>query len=393
MISTIFNLSFNPSMTLETKNKDLLYITRKLLSFDTINPPGQEHDCAKYVGSVLEYGGFKVNYYPFAPGRTSLVARIEGKKKKLPLCLAGHLDTVPLGAVPWRKDPLNGEIDGDKIYGRGSSDMKGGISAIITAALKLSDKIKDGSADITLVMVAGEETGCHGSSHLAGLGNVLGKAGAVIVGEPTSNYPFIGNKATLWVEAVTTGVTAHGATPEQGVNAIHKAAEVVTKLSNFDFDVPAHPYLGKATLNIGTISGGLNFNSVPDKTSIGIDIRTIPGLTNKEILEKLQSHLGKEIQLKPVMDVGEMISDPENDWIQQIFRIMKRFLKKRPRPRALKGFTDASILTPAFGNPPTIILGPGEPAMAHRTDEFCYISKIEEAVDAYMEIIKTWCDL
>jgi succinyl-diaminopimelate desuccinylase len=93
------------------------------------------------------------------------------------------------------------------------------------------------------------------------------------------------------------------------------------------------------------------------------------------------------------MDVGEMISDPQNDWIQQIFRIMERFLKKRPRPRALKGFTDASILTPAFGNPPTIILGPGEPAMAHRTDEFCYISKIEEAVDAYMEIIKTWCDL
>jgi succinyl-diaminopimelate desuccinylase len=74
------------SMTLEAKNKDLLYITRKLLSFNTINPPGREHDCAKYVGSVLEYGGFKVNYYQFAPGRTSLVAQIEGKKKKLPLC-------------------------------------------------------------------------------------------------------------------------------------------------------------------------------------------------------------------------------------------------------------------------------------------------------------------
>lgn len=381
------------SMTLEAINKDLLYLTRKLLSFNTINPPGREHDCAKYVGRLLEYAGFKVNYYQFAPGRTSLVARIKGKNNTPPLCLAGHLDTVPLGAVPWRKDPLNGEIDGDKIYGRGSSDMKGGISAIITAALGLSNKIKDGSAGLTLVIVAGEETGCQGSSHLAGLGDVLGKAGAVVVGEPTSNYPFIGNKATLWIEAVTTGVTAHGSTPELGINAIHKAAEVVTKLRNFDFNVPAHPLLGKATLNIGTISGGLNFNSVPDKTSIGIDIRTIPGLTNSEILKKLQSHLGREVQLKRVMDVAEMISDPQDDWIQEVFRIMERLLKKRPRPRALKGFTDASILTPAFGNPPTIILGPGEPAMAHRTDEFCYISKIEEAVDVYMEIIKTWCNL
>jgi succinyl-diaminopimelate desuccinylase len=321
------------------------------------------------------------------------VARIEGNNEKLPICLAGHLDTVPLGAVPWDKNPFTGETDGNKIYGRGSSDMKGGIAAIITAALRLSDNFKNSSAGLTLVIVAGEETGCHGSSHLASLGDALGKAGAVIVGEPTSNYPFIGNKATLWIEAITSGVAAHGATPEKGVNAIYKAAEVVTKLERFDFGVPAHPYLGKPTLNVGTVSGGLNFNSVPDKTSIGIDIRTIPGLTNRQILEKLQSYLGRDVELKRVMDISGMISDPQDDWIQQVFHIMERFLKKPPQPRAIKGFTDASILTPAFGNPPTIILGPGEPNMAHKTDEFCYISKIEEAVDAYMEIIKAWCNL
>lgn len=380
-------------MTLETKNIDVLSLTRNLLSFNTINPPGLEHDCAKYVGTVLEHAGFKVNYYQFARDRTSLVARIEGKNEKLPICLAGHLDTVPLGAVPWDKNPFTGETDGNKIYGRGSSDMKGGIAAIITAALRLSDNFKNSSAGLTLVIVAGEETGCHGSSHLASLGDALGKAGAVIVGEPTSNYPFIGNKATLWIEAITSGVAAHGATPEKGVNAIYKAAEVVTKLERFDFGVPAHPYLGKPTLNVGTVSGGLNFNSVPDKTSIGIDIRTIPGLTNRQILEKLQSYLGRDVELKRVMDISGMISDPQDDWIQQVFHIMERFLKKPPQPRAIKGFTDASILTPAFGNPPTIILGPGEPNMAHKTDEFCYISKIEEAVDAYMEIIKAWCNL
>lgn len=382
-----------PPMTIETKYIDVVSLTRKLLSFNTINPPGREHHCATYVGNVLEHGGFKVDYYQYAHQRTSLVARIEGKNKKLPLCFAGHLDTVPLGAQPWKKDPFNGEIDADKIYGRGSSDMKGGIAAIISAALKLSDNIKKSSAGLTLVIVAGEETGCHGSSYLAGLDDALGKAGALIVGEPTANYPFIGNKATLWIEAVTSGVAAHGATPEKGVNAIYKAADVVLKLERFDFGVPAHPYLGKPTLNVGTISGGLNFNSVPDKTSIGIDIRTVPGLTGREILEKLKTYLGPEVELKPVMDIDGIVSDPEDDWIQQVFRIMERFLKQPPKPRAIKGFTDASVLTPAFGNPPTIILGPGEPMMAHSTDEFCYIYKIEEAVDAYTEIIKAWCDL
>lgn len=367
-------------------------LTRELISLHTINPPGKERKCAEYLGRLLEDEGFKVAFYEFDEGRTSLIAHIGGNGEKASICFTGHMDTVPLGAKAWSKDPFAGEVDGDRVYGRGASDMKSGIAAMVVASLRLA-KLLNGSAAITLVITAGEETGSQGASHLAQLGNVLGKSGAIVVGEPTSNYPLVGHKGSLWVEVRTTGVTAHGSMPERGVNAIYKAVDAVAKLREFDFGVSPHPILGPPTLNVGTIAGGLNINSVPDQAKIGIDIRTIPGLSNHEAYEKLESCLGGKISIERIMDVDSVTTDPNNDWMQEVFGIMESFLGERPVPRGAAYFTDASVLTPAFGNPPTVILGPGEPEMSHKTDEFCYISKIEEAAEAYSEIAKKWCDL
>jgi succinyl-diaminopimelate desuccinylase len=373
-------------------NLNPLAITRKLLSFNTINPPGNERDCAEYIGKLLEEGGFKVRFYEFDKKRTSLVARSEGMGGKAPICFSGHIDTVPLGAAAWSKDPFNGEIDGDKVFGRGASDMKGGVAAMVVAVLRLPE-ISKAAAGITLVITASEETGSKGAYHLSGPGSALGKAGALVVGEPTSNYPLVGHKGSLWLEAAATGVTAHGSMPEEGINAIYKAVEAVNRLQKYEFDFSPHPFLGTPTLNVGTISGGININSVPDQASIGIDIRTIPGQTNSHIYESLKSLLGKEIELKRLVDVGCVATDPQDEWVQKVFDIMEPFIKKRPEPRGVAYFTDASVLTPAFGNPPTVILGPGEPTMAHKTDEYCCVSKIEEAIEAYIEIAKNWFKL
>jgi succinyl-diaminopimelate desuccinylase len=137
----------------------------------------------------------------------------------------------------------------------------------------------------------------------------------------------------------------------------------------------------------------MNINSVPDKAVIGIDIRTIPGQENNKVYEELQSYLGKEVELKSIVDVDGISTDPQNNWIQQVFEVMDRFLQEHPVVRGATYFTDGSVLAPAFDNPPTVILGPGELTMAHKTDEFCYISKIEDAIEAYIEIAKKWCNL
>jgi succinyl-diaminopimelate desuccinylase len=369
-----------------------LSLTRELLAFNTMNPPGQEHVCAEYLGKLLEDRGFETDLYEFAEGRTSLVARLQGNNDKAPICFTGHIDTVPLGGIRWAKDPLKGEIEGGRIYGRGASDMKGGVAAMVIAGLRVAE-LSRGRAGFKLVITAGEETGCEGAYFLTSHGSALGRAGAVVVGEPTSNFPVVGHKGALWIEARAIGMAAHGSMPEKGINAIYKAADAVKKLQDFDFEATPHPLLGSPTLNVGTITGGMNINSVPDHALIGIDIRTTPAQSNKEVYEKLTSYLGQGLEFNRLIDVGGVATDPQDEWVQGVFEVMKSFLEERPVARGVTYFTDASALTPAFGNPPTIILGPGNPEMAHKTDEYCEISKIEEASEAYLEIARKWCGL
>jgi succinyl-diaminopimelate desuccinylase len=364
-------------------------LTRTLIGFDTINPPGNERPCAEHLGCLLESVGFSISYHEFADRRTSLVARIGGSPETPPLCFTGHIDTVPLGTAPWTVDPFSGEISDGKLYGRGSTDMKSGVAAFVVACMQMAVDLSNGPG-VVLVITAGEETGCEGAYHMAGLGNALGEAGAIVVAEPTHNQPLLGHKGAIWLTARTVGVTAHGSMPEQGENAVYKAARAITKLEDFDFNIARDPVLGKPTLNVGTVQGGLNVNSVPDRAEVGIDIRTPPGSDHGKIRSDLSGYLGEEVALEPFVNVGGVLTDARNKWMQDVFNVMTDILGTRPETNTAPYFTDASALTPAYGSAPTVILGPGETAMAHKTDEYCRVDRIEEAVVAYKEIALRW---
>lgn len=372
-----------------TYSTDPVELTRTLVAFDTINPPGNERPCAEYLGKLLDAAGFTITYHEFDDTRTSLVARIGGSDGVPPLCFTGHIDTVPLGAAPWSVDPFAGEISDGKLYGRGTSDMKSGVAAFVVACTQLADDLAGGPG-VVLVITAGEETGCEGAYHMAGLGNVLGKAGAIVVAEPTYNTPLIGHKGAIWLKARTTGITAHGSMPEKGDNAVYKAARVISKLEDFDFNIARDEILGKPTLNVGTVHGGLNVNSVPDAAEVGIDIRTTPGQDHHKVQTDLAGYLGEQVSLDAFVNVGGVLSDPNNEWLQDVFDVMTGILGERPDVKTAPYFTDASALTPAYGGVPTVILGPGETAMAHQTDEYCVVERIGQAVDAYIEIATRW---
>ena len=362
-------------------------LTRELVRIDTVNPRSPESAAAEHVARLLEGGGFAVSRHAFAPGRTSLVAR-HGPGARDPLCFAGHIDTVPLGAAPWTRDPFGGEIAEGKLYGRGSSDMKSGVAAFVCAALDVARA--DAAAELLLVVVAGEETGCEGSAHVARTPAALGRAGALVVAEPTGNRPLVGHKGALWLEARTRGVTAHGSMPERGVNAIYRAARAVARLEGFRFAVPPDPLLGSPTLNVGTIRGGLNVNSVPDEAVLTIDVRTVPALSNEDARRALAGALGPEVELGTLVDVGSLRADPAHPWVREVFEVAAAHLEAPPRPESAPYFTDASMLTPALGGVPTVILGPGELALAHQTDEWCLVSRIEEATEIFRELARRW---
>src|SRR5258708_5302381 len=299
--------------------QDAISLTRSLLRFDTVNPPGRERDCARHIGALLETWGFRVAYHEFEEARTSVIARAGGADSKPPLCLTGHIDTVPLGARAWSRDPFTGETDGDRLYGRGSSDMKAGVAAILLAARKLAKEFA-GTPGLVIVLTAAEEGGCIGSEHLART-QLLGKAGGMIVGEPTSNYPYLGHKGSLKFHARFRGVSAHGSMPELGVNAIYKAVRAVSKLESFDFGERAHPVMGKPTMNVGTFQGGNTVNSVPDAASFGVDIRTVPGMDHAALRAKLQAVLGNEAELEVFSDMNAGWTEPAPHWGQRVVEI------------------------------------------------------------------------
>ncbi|HVQ62469.1 MAG TPA: M20 family metallopeptidase [Burkholderiales bacterium] len=371
--------------------RDAVELTRTLLRFDTVNPPGQERECARHAGALLEGWGYRVDFHEYAEGRTSVVARAGGSASKPPLCLTGHIDTVALGVAPWTRDPFTGETDGDRLYGRGSSDMKAGVAAILLAARNLAKKLS-GTPGVVLVLTAAEEGGCIGSQHLART-QLLGKAGAMIVGEPTSNYPFIGHKGSLKFHAKFRGVSAHGSMPELGVNAIYKAAKAVSKLEGFDFGTKPHPVMGGPTMNVGTFAGGQGVNMVPDEASIGVDIRTVAGMDHRALLSRLKDLLGKEAELDVFSDMNAVWTEPGQEWVQRVFEISGRHLGARPSAKTATYNTDAGNLLKVYVGAPTVVLGPGEAQLAHQTDEYCSMERIRQSVAIYEDLIRDWCSL
>lgn len=370
------------------KTVDLISLVKKLISFQTINPPGNEDEIALFIGGLLEPLGFKVDYNEFAPRRTSLIARFPGDRGQDPLCFTGHLDVVSLGETPWTKDPFAGCIEGDKIFGRGSSDMKAGIAAMISMAMKLYKDCPALLENLMFIFTAGEETCCEGANHISTLENGSLRARALVVGEPTSNYPLIGHKGSARFDITTFGKAAHASMPELGVNAIYKAARVIEKLESFDFKTEPHPILGRPTLSIGRISGGKNINVVPDRTCMGVDIRTLPGQSHSQIHSSLESLLGPDVSVVLLEQAKSVACSPYDPFVQTVFSIMEKLFNTAMEAKSAPYFTDASVLHDALGKPPLVLLGPGEAGMAHRTDEFCHISKIIEAEAAYLEIVK-----
>lgn len=371
---------------------DPIALTRDLIRFKTVNPPGDERPCAEFIGRILEEAGFDCRYIEMGDNRANLVARIGGRADEKPICFSGHTDVVPLGAKAWRGNPFSGDISGDRIYGRGSTDMKGGVAAIIAAAVSLAPRLAC-TPGLVLVITAGEERGCEGANLLARLPGALPEAGALVIAEPTANRPMIGHKGVLWVEGTATGITAHGSMAYMGDNAVYKAARVVTRLADFKIPGDFSASGGEPSLSVGWFHGGMNVNSVPDEARIGIDIRVVPGLDEAALFAALDELARGEMAFVKKGENRPVATPADDPWVAEVFRLMERTLGERPVPAIAPYFTDAGALKPAMGGPPTLILGPGEPELAHQTDEWCSIARIEQATAVYTEIARRWCGL
>jgi succinyl-diaminopimelate desuccinylase len=367
---------------------DTISLTKQLLSFNTINPPGNEEEIARFVGALLANHGFSTDYHRFDKGRLHLISEKGLSPDKAPIIMSGHFDTVPLGNKTWEHDPFAGNVSDGKIWGRGSSDMKGGLAAMILAAIKSFEESPP-EGGIRLIFTAGEELGCQGVQQLFKTMGDPGRASAIIVGEPTSNIPAIGHKGGLYLNAVTKGLTAHSSMPELGDNAIYKAAKSILHLKDFNFETEKDSLLGYPTINIGKMSGGMNLNSVPDHAEFSIDIRSTSKSDHNKILSKLKDEIGDTTSIETLVNLGSVSTDEKSPFIQLVYNVCGVNREDKQYPKALPYLTEASVLQRIF-KAPTVILGPGQPEMAHQTDEYCYTSKLEQALNLYKDIIINW---
>lgn len=369
---------------------DPVTLTTELIRFPSLNPPGLEADIVAYLGDLLREAGFSVAQSAFAEGRPSIVATIQGSEDLDALVFAGHIDVVPLGETPWSHPPFEGTIVDGRLYGRGASDMKSGVAAYVAAAVNQARKDKAFRRSMTLVIVSGEETGCEGSFHLAREG-LLGDAGFMVVAEPSSNLPVIAHKGSLRLSVTARGRTAHSSMPWVGDNAVSKIARFIRACNLHRFDIPDHPLLGAPSASVTTVTGGMNINSVPDAAGFTVDIRTLPDQNHAEVVSELQALWGDDAEIEVITNFKGFSTEPDDPALEPLMGILETRLGARPTPTGEPYFTDASALVPAYGNVPTVVLGPGLSEQCHRTDEYCEVQSIRDCADIYDALITAIC--
>lgn len=363
----------------------------ELVRADTVG--AREGASARRCADLLADAGFTVAVPGWEPGREQLVART-GSVSGIgaPLTLTGHLDTVPTGdPAAWAADPWGAERDGERVLGRGTSDMKSGVAALLVAAAQHARR-PHYCRGVQVVLTAGEETGCTGALALRAAD--LATGGPLLVAEPTANRLVPGHKGVHWLELTATGRAAHGSAPELGDNAVVRLARAAVALHDHT-GWPRHDTFGAVTANVGVLAGGVQPNVVPDAASMLLDTRTVPGLDTDAHRASVAALAGDGVAVGdhlvlPVVDTAT--DDPFCLLVQDALRAGG--LDPEPAPPA-RFFTDASVLGPLLGSGgapcPTVVLGPGEPDQCHVRDEWCSASRVDTAVEVYAVLLDRWC--
>lgn len=374
---------------------DAVALTRTLVAIDSRNPslagdgPG-ERACADALAAVLDQWGFTVEMQETAAARPNVVARI-GRGGGRTLLFNGHLDTVGTEGMvhaPWDAAVRNG-----RVYGRGATDMKGGVAAMCAAALRAVDAGLHG--EVIVAAVADEEYESIGTRALIASGV---RADAAIVTEPTRLAICPAHRGFAWLELVVHGRAAHGSRYDIGVDAITLAAAVLTELDAYQREVltaRTHPLLGRPSLHASIVSGGLGLSTYPDRCSVQLERRTLPGETAADFTREVEEACGR-VRARLTGFTADIIpgfAQLPNDVaathpvVRTLATSLERWGERAP-VEGLPCWTDAALLSAA--GIPAICFGPGDIGLAHSAEEYVEIDEIERATVVLSEFVSEW---
>jgi len=357
-------------------------LLQALVRIPSVNPhgsPGVEHPgeqaCAEFVAGFLRECGADVEIREVSPGRPNVLGRFPsnapGSKRVI---LAPHLDTVSVGGMTI--DPFGGEIRDGRLWGRGSTDTKGPMAAMLWSLYELRDRIPALGHEIWFAGLMGEEAGQEGARAF-----VKEETGDfALVGEPTGCEVVYTHKGAYWLKLRTAGRAVHASAPDLGENAIYKMADVLRCIRDEIAPCLAsqiHPVLGSPTISAGLINGGTKTNIVPDFCELDVDTRTIPGQDPREIEQFLRrASPGIEIS---VWEASPLNTDPTHPLVQLL-------VKNGSTLAGAPWFCDAAVFAEA--GIPAVAAGPGVIAQAHTKDEWIALSELELGVQFYRAFLE-----
>jgi succinyl-diaminopimelate desuccinylase len=379
---------------------EVLRFARALIAAPSENPGGTEDEAAAVASGILETLDAEPRTIRSQAGRPSVLAAI-GSGGRPRLAWNGHLDVVPAGSIDtWSAGgPWDGALVDGRLVGRGAADMKGPVAAALAAAAGIRRAEIELTGTFELHLAADEElAGIHGTKVLWDRG--LLDQDAAIVGEPSELQVGLAQRGGAWLTATAFGTAAHGSTPHLGVNAITSMSRFLLRLPEALPDLE-HPLVGRPTVNAALIAGGSAPNVVPDRCSVDIDRRVIPGENDPEqvrapflaLVDSLrQTHpeLRIEIELREWTDAAEA---PAGSRIATLARdAVERETGDRPADVGFTGITDARFYINE-ARIPTVILGPGSLRVAHTADESVPVAELVAAARAYARIAVGFCGI
>ncbi|MHB8926124.1 MAG: M20 family metallopeptidase [Bacillota bacterium] len=370
-------------------------LTQALVRIPSENPTGSEEKIGEFVAGWLKsVPGVEVITYEVRPGRPNVIGVLRGETREPGLAYLGHMDTVPRGEG-WVHGPFDGTIDGGKLYGRGSTDMKGGLAAILVALKNAAASGRRPRKDFIVCATMDEEgTDMLGAVDLVKQGYV-GRETMVVATEPTGLELLTAHKGVIWYEIVTRGKNAHAGNPQHGVDAIHGMAKVLAALKDRVAALPYdHPILGRPSVTYGKIEGGEKTNVVPDRCRVEVDMRLVPPMTipsSADLLRQVTSEVtagfpGLRAEFRQInIDRPPVETDPASPVIDGCKSAFAAVTGTKMKVAGFPAYTDAAIISAITGNPHCALFGPGRLEQAHTIDEFVSPAELETAAAVLTE--------
>jgi succinyl-diaminopimelate desuccinylase len=376
-----------------TSKQECETILKRLVQINSVNLPGNEMNIVKVILSMFPLDKIQYKVIDHGDNRGSLVISIKGVDSSSSVAFVGHIDTVPADNLDeWRYPPFEGVVDGEYMYGRGTSDMKGGVSAMILTALFFIENSIVPAWDLQFCFTADEEIGGKGIVSIRDSG-LIDNVKEVFICEPTAELIGLAEKGALWLRISVKGKAAHGSMPHIGINAADKLICFIEKLKSSIDTSSVHHLLGRTTVEVTQLLGGIKTNVIPANATATLDIRTIPGYKHEEIINSAKDIAKLMMDEKPELYIDIEVENnrtavetlEDNLFVKKIKKVYEK-LGYDYGCKGLNFYTDASQLIPQM-KIPFVILGPGEDTMAHQKDERIKISSVSKLTEIYIEYL------